>query len=157
VNRVAYLFEAPLIEEGPDCRSTWAALSGADRYPTLPLEIGSGTTAASLVADLDTGSHATLVDATKLHASSATWFRGRHLGARFFWSPALAELSLRTQGGQVVTRTFPIRRVARWATSPFVRLNPARSMLAGRDLLRAFSLGVVLRSREADTTITTAE
>jgi hypothetical protein len=36
-----------------------------------------------------------------------------------------------------------------------VRINPKRTALVGRDLLRAFSLTLVLRSREAETEIAT--
>jgi hypothetical protein len=50
-----------------------------------------------------------------------------------------------------------VRLVRDWKASPFVRINPQRTALVGRDLLRAFSLSLVLRSSEAETEVSTAE
>lgn len=41
--RVAYLFEAPVVEEVLAWRSSWSALQDPDRYPTLPLVIEGPT------------------------------------------------------------------------------------------------------------------
>lgn len=61
---VAYLFEAPLIEEVPGPTAAWTPLEGSDRYPTIALSVGAASEAmVSIVADLDTGSHGTLIDA----------------------------------------------------------------------------------------------
>lgn len=59
--------------------------------------------------------------------------------------------------GENVRRPMAVRLVRDWKASPFVRINPQRTALVGRDLLRAFSLSLVLRSSEAETEISTAE
>lgn len=74
---VAYLFEAPLVEE-LSSTSAWAPLGGAEAYPTIPLAIFDEI----VRGDLDTGSHGTFVDARQLPTESPTWFPGRHLGER---------------------------------------------------------------------------
>jgi hypothetical protein len=150
---VAYLFEAPLIEEVPGPVSSWTALGGHDRYPTIRLTI-EGTT---IVADLDTGSHGTLLDADLAPVSGGTWFSGKHLGSSFLWSPARVDVEIVSGNGKTVQRALAVRRVRDWKASPFVRINPQRTALVGRDLLRAFSLSLILRSSEAETEISTAE
>ncbi len=40
---VAYLFEAPLIEELPGPTASWTPLEGSDRYPTISLCVGADT------------------------------------------------------------------------------------------------------------------
>jgi hypothetical protein len=150
---VAYLFEAPLIEELPGPLSSWTALGGSDRYPTLRMTI-EGTT---IVADLDTGSHGTLIDADLAPVSGGTWFSGKHLGGSYLWSPARVDVEIACSKGENVRKPMAIRRVRDWKESPFVRINPQRAALAGRDLLRAFSLSLVLRSRDEETEVMTAE
>jgi hypothetical protein len=44
-----------------------------------------------------------------------------------------------------------------WRGSPFVRINPARTMLVGRDLLRAFGLTILLASSRAESEVTEAQ
>jgi hypothetical protein len=130
------------------------ALDGADRYPTVPLCVGAGSAGTqNIVGDLDTGSHATLIDADLAPEPGATWFSGRHLGHAFYWSPGRVDVEISTGPEQYVRKSLPIRLVRNWASSPFVRVNPTRKALAGRDFLRAFSLSLVLRAREAETEI----
>lgn len=150
---VAYLFEAPMIEEVPPPVAPWTALDGQDRYPTIPLSI-EGTT---IVADLDTGSFGTLIDADLAPVSGGTWFSGRHLGQSYFWAPARADIEIACARDGSVTKAMALRCVRDWKASPFVRINPKRAALVGRDLLRAFSLTLVLRSREAETEIEATE
>lgn len=57
-NLVAYLFEAPMIEELTHT-TPWTPLSAQDRYPTLALSLCRSPGARQdLIGDLDTGSHA---------------------------------------------------------------------------------------------------
>jgi hypothetical protein len=155
---VAYLFEAPRIEELPGPTSPWTALDGADRYPTIALCVGAGSErATNIVGDLDTGSHATLLDARLLPRAQATWFSGKHLGHAFYWSPDRVDVEIAAGPDRRVRRALPVRLVRDWATSPFVRINPRRTALVGRDFLRSFSLSLVLRTREAETEIVAGE
>jgi hypothetical protein len=151
---VAYLFEAPLIEEIPPSVSAWSHLRGSDRYPTVPLVLNPGGPARAVpLADLDTGSHATLVDALLIDTTAATWFTGRHLGESFLWTIAAVEIDVATSSTKSVRKKFPLRVVRDWKTSPFTRINPDRRALVGRDFLRAFSLSVVLRAATAETEV----
>jgi hypothetical protein len=152
---VAYLFEAPLIEEVPPV-SAWSPIGGHDQYPTLSLSVSGANGPRTIVADLDTGSHATLLDAELTGISAATWFSGKHLGQPFLWAPIRADIAVATADA-VLTRSVAVRQVRAWASSPFLRINPKRVALVGRDLMRAFGLEVVLRTREGESEIVGAE
>jgi hypothetical protein len=152
--RVAYLFEAPLIEEVMAWRSPWSLLRAGDRYPTLPLSIEGLPVPRAVVADLDTGSPATFVDAGLVVTRAITWFTGQHLGSRFLWSPVHLDLQIMPADGQARRRSLAVRRVRAWSASPFVRINPSRAMLVGRDVLRAFGLTVLLAASRAESEVT---
>lgn len=155
-DRVAYLFEASLIEELPHT-SKWSPLDDRDRYPTIPLVLHRDPQSAlRIVADLDTGSHASLFDAADFDAAAPTWFSGRHLGEAFLWTIAAADIEVTPSGGEPVRRRFAIRLVRDWQSSPFVRIHAGRRALAGRDLLRAFSLELALRASVAETEVRSA-
>ena len=155
--QVAYLFETPLIEELLAWRSPWSLLQGPDRYPTLPLAIEGLPGPRAVVADLDTGSPATFVDAGLVAAPVTTWFIGHHLGSRFLWSPARVGLEITPADGQTRRGSLEVRRVQGWRASPFVRINQARTMLVGRDVLRAFGLTVMLATSRAESEISDAQ
>lgn len=155
--RVAYLFEAPLVEELPAWKSPWSVVRGADRYPTLPLAIESLTGPRAIAADLDTGSPATFVDAGLVAAPVMTWFIGHHLGSRFLWSPARVALEITPADGQARRGSLAVRRVEGWRTSPFIRINQARTMLVGRDLLRAFGLTILLVASRSESEVSDAQ
>lgn len=151
-----YLFEAPLIEElGPT--SSWSRTSlgiAGDRHPTLAVAVNG----RALVADLDTGAHGTLLDA-RLAADrdeSHVWFGGVHLGQAFQWRPGSARVRV-TLGGTGGEREVDakVRWVRGWIDSPFIRINPDRVMLAGRDLLRAVGARIELRPMDAETVVGT--
>jgi hypothetical protein len=152
-NLVPYLFEAPLIEELAAC-SLWAQVGTGipnDRYPTLPVRLGDRV----LVADLDTGAHGTLADAVLRDTTGEpdVWFAGRHLGRDFEWSPGLARFEVALADGSVRSTELAMRWVRDWARSPFTRLNARRTVLVGRDALRALGLELVLRAASAETEI----
>ena len=122
-----------------------------DRYPTIPWRLGDTV----LDGDLDTGSHGTFVDAllSAAAAEPTLWFAGQHLGRPFEWSPGRTDMAVALPDGSVATASLPIRWVRAWAGSPFVRINPARRALVGRDALRALNLEVSLRAGPAETHI----
>lgn len=151
--RAPFLFEAPLIEELPSV-SAWAPVTTGirgDAYPTIPLRIDG----VVLCADLDTGAHGTMLDGALSPAAldPPVWHLGTHLGQRFAWAPGAADVEIRLADGATRTARLPIRWVRDWARSPFVRIQPERRALAGRDLLRAFGVEVHLRPREPATAI----
>lgn len=148
---VAFLFEAPLVEEIPST-SAWSPLAANDAYPTVPIAIEGEVVAA----DLDTGSHATFVDGMHLRREVATWFEGRHLGQAFYWTPGRARIAL-VAGGVEVERQLPTRFVHEWTGSPFVRINAKRKALVGRDFMRAFGLRLRLSTPELTTAIDVSE
>ena len=150
-DRIAFLFEAPLVEEIPST-SHWAPVATHDAYPTVPLAIEG----EALVADLDTGSHATFVDGKHVRHQVATWFEGRHLGQAFHWTPGRAEFAI-SAGGAQLRREIPTRFVHAWDESPFVRINAQRRALVGRDFMRAFGLRLRLSTPELATSIDSGE
>lgn len=150
---VAYLFEAPMVEEVSSV-SRWSPLRGNDRYPTVPLVLRSAAgSRGSLVADLDTGSHVTFLDADLVEETAVTWFTGEHLGDAFFWTIASVDIELGRAAGAPLQKRMPVRVVRDWKASPFTRINPSRRMLVGRDFLRALSLSLVLRAPDAETEV----
>jgi hypothetical protein len=157
-DRVAYLFEASLIEELLPSIASWSEVGGPDFYPTLPLALVASDTAEQtyVTADLDTGSHATLLDAVLVGTPSPTWFVGHHLGEAFLWAPVMVDVSIATSAGEMLRRMVPLRQVRDWSVSPFVKIQPRRRALVGRDFLRAFSLSLVLRTPHAETEVVTA-
>lgn len=154
VDRVPFLFEAALIEE-LSSTAAWSRVESGirdDLYPTLAIELAGAT----LVADLDTGSHGTFID-DELEVladagESAHWFVGIHLGTQFSWSPDRVRARVRLADGTDRVALLPVRRVRGWGVSPFVRLNPLRRALVGRDLLRALGLALELRAVAGATT-----
>ena len=146
-DRVAFLFESPLIEEIPST-SQWAPIARNDAYPTIPVTIGG----ESIVADLDTGSHATFIDGKHLRHEVTTWFEGRHLGQAFHWAPGRVEFVF-SAGESRLQRELPTRFVHSWDESPFVRINAKRRALVGRDFMRAFGLRLRLSTPESSTSI----
>lgn len=149
-NLVPFLFEAALVEELP-FRSSWAPTDigvRGDTYPTLPLKVGT----QDLVADLDTGAHGTFLDhqLAEDRDASHVWFEGMHLGASFRWRPGRVAVEVGLEGGELRCVLLPVRWVRDWSHSPFVRVNPTRTALAGRDLLRAIGVTVVLRASIAE-------
>lgn len=151
---VAYLFEAPLIEELPPSISKWSPLRGDDHYPTVPIVLcPGGARESSLIADLDTGSYVTLLDADLVEEKASTWFTGEHLGDPFFWTITSVEIELGRSAGAPIRRQLPVRVVRDWKDSPFTRINPDRRALVGRDFLRGLGLSVVLRSADIETEV----
>lgn len=69
------------------------------------------------------------------------------------WTIAAAEIEVTDSEGASVERRIAVRLVKDWTSSPFVRINPKRRALVGRDILRAFSLEVSLRAGPAVTEI----
>jgi hypothetical protein len=150
-DRVAFLFEAPLVEEIPST-SQWAPVAANDAYPTVPLTIDG----EALAADLDTGSHATFVNGKHLRHKVTTWFEGRHLGQAFHWTPGRVQFAV-SAGGTRLEREVPTRFVHDWDESPFVRINAKRKALVGRDFMRAFGLRLRLSTPELATSIESGE
>lgn len=151
---VAYLFEAPLIEEVAPSTSPWSPLRGGDLYPTVAVVLDpDGPLAALIIADLDTGSYVTFLDAELVNETAPTWFTGEHLGEAFFWTIASVEVELGRTAGAPLRRRMPVRVVRDWKGSPFTRINPGRRALVGRDFLRALGLSLVLRAPEAETEV----
>ena len=94
---------------------------------------------------------------SRARVEAAPGCSGKHLGGSYLWSPARVDVEIACSKGENVRRPMAIRRVRDWKESPFVRINFQRAALAGHDLLRAFSLSLVLRSRDEETEVTTAE
>jgi hypothetical protein len=155
---VAYLFSGLLIEESKPVTSMWSKTryyedKDRDQYPTIPLAVHHlNGTSILLDADLDTGSPVTFIDADLIGVvGQKSWHSDIHLQQNYEWVPMLVSVSIETSAG--VSNTKPVRAlvVRNWKASSFVKINPARRMLVGRNLLRAFSLQLELRAGRAET------
>ena len=146
-DRVAFLFESPLIEEIPST-SQWAPIARNDAYPTIPVTIGG----ESIVADLDTGSHATFIDGKHLRHEVTTWFEGRHLGQAFHWAPGRAEFAVSAGESRLQRQPRPASFILGTNRLSCVSMQ-SEELLVGRDFMRAFGLRLRLSTPESSTSI----
>lgn len=148
-NRMYWVFgRFPLIEE-----SSWNPVTPVDLYPSLAVTVVGNTSTGETVeylADFDSGSSTTVLDATRLQ--QAGFLGGRlervetasHLGEPFQFSWRPLTLRLRCESGEERKQVVECCIVYCWAMSPWTRINPKREALAGRDLLLRFPASVEL-------------
>ena len=141
--------QVPVPAKGRVGAHDWAptTLSG-DLYPTLSVKVGS----REITADFDTGAHITVlpVDMVGKHIFTA-WREHHHLGKTYQYHARKLEIELRSSLGLERKGKLPVWVVKNWESSPFVQINPRRSALIGRDIMRLFDLVVCLCSRDGCT------
>jgi hypothetical protein len=148
-NKVPLVYIAPPpIEE-----SNWHSVcQRGDCYPTVRVSI-DGT---ELVDDFDTGSSIThvssdLLDFDKDVDAIQTAY---HLGERFDFFMRRATVGIQDDRNKKKRAAeLSIAVVFDWRKSAFVKVNPDRSALIGRDILLAFKLRAMLNSRRRKTRI----
>ncbi|MFA0783481.1 hypothetical protein [Fervidibacter sacchari] len=138
----------PMIEE-----TAWNTTRyPADFYPTLSVTF-QGLTGQSitLVADFDTGSRYTFVDAELLQRQgvitfppTTLWAVGWHLNRPFHYAPKSLIAILTAADGTQKTASQTILCVRNWQQSPFVAVNPNRTALVGRSIRLATQVKVTL-------------
>lgn len=139
------------IEEGA---SEWHRTVYADDfYPTLGIDLlnSNQTVTLGLTADFDTGAHSMFADLDRLTGSRVIELTladiprvGTHLNQQY--SFVLKKISLRIAGlpepQHLISKT--VICVRDWPDSPFVRINPTREALTGRDIPRKVGVAVTL-------------
>jgi hypothetical protein len=121
--------------------SGWHRLDVDDYYPTIPLTLRSDSGAAKLVADFDTGSPFSFVNYDLLLAEKVVQRRPAeyvenaiHLGKQYQCVSKIVKTEFETISGKVRSFDTAVYCVEDWANSPFVKINPSRTALIGRDL-----------------------
>jgi len=138
-----------LIEES---MSTWhATKDSGDFYPTLPVTLSSASGVVELVGDFDTGASGTFVDFDFLQDHNLFqpepgdyYELARHLNQLYRGVPKSLRFQLTSKTGEPFAFETLIYCVPDWRLSPFVKINPNRVALIGRDLLLALKPKVVL-------------
>ncbi|MCI0694059.1 hypothetical protein L0337_18880 [candidate division KSB1 bacterium] len=122
-----------------------------DFYPVVPMTLRANSNSIEVAADFDTGAAASFADYDLLlsHAiiepsDDGEGERAEHLGRvfKFVSMPVLIEIKL--SSGEIVSRELPISCVPDWKASPFTRINPHRTALAGRDLFLELQPSILL-------------
>ncbi len=137
------------IEEGS---SVWHRLDEDDYYPTVPVILRSDSGTTKLVADFDTGSPFSFVSydlLLKAHVVQRHFGEyvenAIHLGKLYQCVAKVVYAEIVTVPGKTKTFTTTIYCVDDWLNSPFVKINPNRAALIGRDLLLELQLNVLLQ------------
>jgi hypothetical protein len=122
-----------------------------DFYPTVTITLRTLTESLTVAADFDTGASSSFVDRDLLIAHHIVEMDeerepdvSRHLGQTFkyFRQPFDVEVTLPT--GEVLGQKLSINCVTGWHNSPFVQINPHRTVLAGRDLFLKLQPSILL-------------
>ncbi len=121
--------------------SGWHRLDVDDYYPTIPLTLRSDSGAAKLVADFDTGSPFSFVNYDLLLAEKVVQRRPAeyvenaiHLGKQYQCVSKIVKAEFEATSGQARSFVTTVYCVEDRPNSPFVRINPNRIALIGRDL-----------------------
>ncbi|MGH7601035.1 MAG: hypothetical protein ACREOI_32155 [bacterium] len=132
-----------------------------DFYPTVPITLRAASGSVAIAADFDAGSASSFVDYDLLLAHAIIEPReeeeaesAEHLGQifKFVNKPITVEVKL-PSGEVLYYRELIIVCVTKWKQSPFVRINPRRTALAGRDIFLELQPSVTLDFANRRTTI----
>ncbi|MDZ7364146.1 MAG: hypothetical protein ONB46_26045 [candidate division KSB1 bacterium] len=112
-----------------------------DFYPTVASTLRTPTESTALAADFDTGASSSFVDRDLLIAHHIVEMdeerepdASRHLGQTFKYLRQPFDVEVILPTGEVLSRKMSINCVTGGRNSPFVQINPHRTVLAGRDL-----------------------
>jgi len=147
-----------LIEESA---SVWRATKDpGDFYPTIPVTLSSNSGVVELVGDFDTGAAQTFADYDYLISKNIIlpeveddYEISRHLGQTYHCVAKFIHLKLSSKSGDIRTFQAAINCVLDWRTSPFVKINPIRVALIGRDVLIELKPKVLLDFENLQTEI----
>jgi hypothetical protein len=132
-----------------------------DFYPTVPITLRTDSYSVAIVADFDTGAASSFVDYDLLLAHAIIEPReeeetesAEHLGQIFKCVNKPITVEVKLPSGEVLYyRELIIVCVTKWKQSPFVRINPHRTALAGRDIFLELQSSVTLDFANRRTTI----
>lgn len=139
---VPFVYARPIVSE-EQLQSLGLLLS---HYPRLQIWVDG----RSGIADLDTGTNFTLVsDELADQEPLSTIQQGRHFGVDYSYrvnAKLLTVTGLDDGGSGVGPLRMPVAVVNNWDKSPWVRVNPDRHALLGRDLFAARKLEIKILS-----------
>jgi hypothetical protein len=140
--------------------SAWHPLEDNDFYPTVPVSFNSDLGKASLIADFDTGSALSFVNFDFLLARKVVHHEideyienSVHLNQPYECSLKTVTVTMALKSGEAVSLETEVYCVENWSNSPFVKINPNRIALIGRNLLLQFKLSTLLNFDKRQTGI----
>lgn len=141
--------------------SHWHATNAPnDFYPTIPMSLSSSFTAIEIVGDFDTGASHSFADYDLLRARNLIrpeedgyYEFSLHLSQPYHYIAKSLRFQLTARAGHTYVLDAKLHCVPDWQKSPFVRINPNRVALVGRDLLLALKPKVLLDFDGLDTEI----
>jgi CheY-like chemotaxis protein len=154
-DRIPFLFvRPPIVEE-----STWAStgrkqLNGTDDYyPTISCSVEAiPGNPESLLGDFDTGAIVTCISSEVVPIGVLDPLQdSKHLEEEYEFTMKRIKFMLQDEQNQRASIQLPVYVIQDWRTSPFVKVNPQRQMLAGRDILNNLRLRVILDSVQRKT------
>lgn len=154
-NLIPFAYSQPVLPEDSPPPANWnRTLAADDYYPTLNIKLGD----VVLEDDFDTGALQTLVAEELVKRSFLDAIRdsrgtSSHLGEPYQYRTKQVKVTITDSDGAVQTKDLPVAVVQDWGNSPFVKVNPHRRVLLGRDILRAFKVEVCLDSQNRITRI----
>ena len=135
-----------------------------DFYPTVSLVLHKDSSFMEIVADFDTGAASSFVNYDLLlsHAiieseEDEQTEGSQHLSQEFEYISKTITVEVKLPSGEVLSHELPILCVPDWKACPFIRINPHRTALAGRDLFLALQPNILLDFTNRRTTIVASE
>jgi hypothetical protein len=131
-----------------------------DFYPTVSIVLQTDSGSLEIDADFDTGATSSFADydLLKSHHVVEPYENeyveiSRYLSETFGCVSRLVNIEVKLLSGEVLRQTLPIHCVEKWSKSPFVRINPRRTALAGRDIFLELQPSITLDFANRRTTI----
>lgn len=158
----------PQIEESTNLKnkSNWSLLNNRDFYPSIKIYIGLEDTSIEelinpkneIITDFDTGSPVIVIDQGELKkrdipVENEFEVANIHLGKTYDFPLPQINIGVKTSHNSHKSRSFRVRSVSDWKSSPFCIINPNRKGLVGRNLLIDLNLHILLKGDEKVTQI----
>ncbi len=160
-----FIFVNELLLAIEETRSQWnPTVYGNDFYPTVLVALQNGPNVLEIVADFDTGAASSFADYELLRSHNIIDSdedeeaeSSEHLGYTFEYvsKPIIVEIKVSSE--ETLQRELPILCVDSWQDSPFVRINPRRTALIGRDLFLDMQPSILLDFANRRTSIFASE
>jgi hypothetical protein len=141
--------------------SAWHSTTDpGDYYPTLPIILGARSDVVEVVGDFDTGANPSFVDYDFLLAQNLIMpvvgefpKTSHHLNRSYEYVAKFLRFRLSSKEDETRVLETKICCVLDWHTSPFVKINPNRVALIGRDIMLELKPRVLLDFEKCQTEI----
>ncbi len=146
------------IEEGG---VAWQSTNNPDdAYPTIPVMLRSNTNAVSIIADFDTGASSIFVDYNLLVKHNVIHLKvqeepesAQHLNQTYEYLLRKVTVETVLASGEIRSQEVKIACVAGWQKSPFIKVNPTRTALVGREIFLRLKPCILLDFEKQQTEI----